>query len=66
MQRILSLPSWALNGSKLPSPGRIDPVHKISSLAELGLSDGEGWDVRDLDVQNTCKLDTNVIQPTLG
>ncbi|KAH3907037.1 hypothetical protein HBH56_195090 [Parastagonospora nodorum] len=36
--------NWALNGSKLPIPGRIDPVHKISSLSELGLSDGEGWD----------------------
>jgi hypothetical protein len=44
MKAKLTLSSWALNGSKFPMPGRIDPVHKVVSLSEAGLSTGEGWD----------------------
>jgi hypothetical protein len=33
---------WPLN--KLPFPGRIQPVHKVLTLKEAGISDGVGWD----------------------
>ncbi|KAF2024911.1 hypothetical protein EK21DRAFT_117309 [Setomelanomma holmii] len=36
--------NWPLNGFKFPFPGRIDPTHKVVTLAEAGLSTGEGWD----------------------
>jgi hypothetical protein len=40
----LSRDSWPLNAIKFPTPGRIDPTHKVMTLAEAGLSTAEGWD----------------------
>jgi hypothetical protein len=41
---ILKQISWPLNGSRVPLPGRIDPIHKVVKLSESGLSTAEGWD----------------------
>ncbi|KAH7074898.1 putative cyclase-domain-containing protein [Paraphoma chrysanthemicola] len=36
--------NWPLNAFKFPFPGRIDPIHKVTKLAEAGMGTGEGWD----------------------
>lgn len=36
--------SWPLNGSKIPLPGRIEPIHNVMRLDEGGATTTEGWD----------------------
>jgi hypothetical protein len=62
---MLSTCSWPLNGFKFPMPGRIDPVHKIVTLEEAGLSTAGGWDDEiTFNTQARFPFDASVISLT--
>ncbi|KAH8733196.1 putative cyclase-domain-containing protein [Phaeosphaeriaceae sp. PMI808] len=53
--------NWPLDGLKIPIPGRIDPNHKVMTLAEAGLSTSEGWnDEINFDTQRSSQWDSLV------